>query len=161
MHMGRLRAFAAALIAILACAVPARAAEPSPAMAQRAGDLVALFNGTAEPERVFSPAFLRQIPAAQVKSISAQMKANYGNAIAVQRVEAKSGTAGIVFLDFERAVVRAEIAIGAAPPHLIEQLLVAGGEVKGDSVAAVFGEIVALPGEVSLAAAKLEDRGPA
>jgi beta-lactamase class A len=156
--MGGLIAF---LLALTAPAAAAAAAEPSPAFTARANELVALFNGTAEPERLFSPAFLAQVPAAQIRTVAAQAKASHGRALAISRIEARTGTAGAVFVDFERAIVRADMAIGAAPPHLIEGLLLAPAEIKGDSVAAIFGELTALPGQVSLAAAKLEEAGPA
>ncbi len=151
----------ALLLALFAVAAPATAAEPSPAFSARAAELVGLFNGTVEPERIFSSAFLGQVPAAQVKSISAQLKSSYGAAEKVARIEAKTGTSGIVYVDFERATARLEMAIGPAPPALIEQLLVAAVEPKGgDSVRAVFGDLTALPGEVSLEAARLEQSGP-
>jgi beta-lactamase class A len=143
-----------------AAAVPVQAAEPSPAFSARAAELVALFKGGAEPERLFSPAFLAQVPAAQVKSISAQLKTSYGAPRAVERIEAKSPTSGTVFVDFENAVVRLDMAIGAGPPHVIEGLLIVGAEMKADDVATLFGEIVGQPGEVSLAAARLEEAGP-
>jgi beta-lactamase class A len=160
-EMGMLRACAAALLLLFAWSGTAFAAESSPALKTRASDVVALFNGTSEPERLFSPVFLAQVPPAQVKAIAAQMKSSYGAALAIQRIEAKSEVAGTVFVDFERAVARVEMAIAPAPPHLIEGLLIAGVDVKGDSVAAIFGEITALPGDVSLAVARLEDAGPA
>ena len=97
--------FLAALLALFLVAAPAGAAEPSPAFSARAADLVGLFNGTVEPERIFSGAFLGQVPAAQVKSISAQLKTSYGAAEKVARIEAQSGTSGTVYVDFERATV--------------------------------------------------------
>jgi len=142
-------------------AAPAEAAQASSALAARANDLVALLNGAAEPERLFSPAFLAQVPAAQVKAISAQLKASYGAAKAVARIEASSATNGTIFVEFERATVRLQMAIGPAPPQLIEGLLVAGVEAKGESVAILFGEIVSLPGQVALDAARLDEGGPA
>ncbi len=152
----------AALLALFLVASPAIAAEPSPAFTARAADLVALFNGTSEPERIFSSAFLGQVPAAQVKAIAAQLKASYGAAEKVARIVARTGTSGSVYLDFERATVRLDMAVGPAPPGQIEQLLVAAVEPKGgDSVGAVLGDLTALPGDVSLEAARLEESGPA
>lgn len=152
----------AALLTLILVVSPARAAEPSAAFSARAAELIALFNGTVEPERMFSSAFLSQVPAAQVKSISAQLKTTYGAAEKVARIEAKSGTSGIVYVDFERATVLLEMTVGGAAPSQIEQLRVTNVEPKGgDSVRAVFGDITALPGDVSLEAARLEDSGPA
>jgi beta-lactamase class A len=139
----------------------AAAAEPSAPLTQRAEELVRLLNGGLEPAGFFSPAFLEHVPAAQVAAISAQLKSSYGTAKAVERIEASGPMAGAVFIGFERAVVRMQITLSPSPPHLVEGLLVAGVEDKAADLPALFGEIVGLPGEVSLAAARLEEKGPA
>jgi beta-lactamase class A len=139
----------------------AGAAEPSPALVQRADGLVALLNGEARPEAFFSPAFLAQVPPAQVAAIVAQLKSSYGAARDASRIEASSATGGIVVVAFERAVVRMRIEVDPGPPHLVAGLLVVGAESAAADIPALFGEIVGLPGEVSLAAARLEEAGPA
>jgi beta-lactamase class A len=120
-----------------------------------------MLNGELPPQRFFSQAFLARIPPAQVAEVRAQLKSSYGKAQRIDRVEASSPTAGTVFVRFERAVVRLQMAVEPEPPHLVEGLLVAGAEASAPDVAAVFGELVGLPGEVSLAAARLEETGPA
>jgi beta-lactamase class A len=145
---------------LLACALPVRAAEPSAAFNRRAVELVRLLDGELPPKDFFSPAFLAGIPPAQVSSVAARLKSSYGKPQSLQRVEASSPTGGIVFVRFERAVVRLQMAVAPQPPHLVEGLLVAGAESSAADAAAVFGEMVGLPGEVSLAAARLEDAGP-
>jgi Beta-lactamase enzyme family len=151
------------MVCLLACvwAAAAAAAEPSPALAARAKELVRVLNGETAPQGYFSPAFLAQIPPERVKGVAAQLRSSYGPALETLRVEASSPTAGTVFVRFERAVVRLQMAVGAQPPHLVEGLVAAGAESSAADVAAVFGEMVGLPGEVSLAAARLEDAGPA
>lgn len=146
---------------LLLCAVPIQAAEPSIQFTRRAGELVRLLNGELQPQRFFSADFLARIPPRQVAAVTAQLKSSYGKAESVQRVEASSATAGSVLVRFERAVVRLQMAVGPQPPHLVEGLLVAGAESTAADVAAVFGEMVSLPGKVSLAAARLEEAGPA
>jgi beta-lactamase class A len=155
-----LRRLVLSLALLFAFAAPAAAADPSPEFSRHAADLIGLLDGRTEPDKLFSPAFLAQVPAAQVKSVAADLKATHGAVKKVNRIEASSATNGSVYVDYERAVLRFNMAIGAAPPHLIEGLVVVGTEVQGDSVRAVFGELTALPGEVSLAAARLEDSGP-
>lgn len=150
-----------ALLLLLALPLPAHSAEPSTAFSRRAGELVRMLNGELPPQRFFSPAFLARIPPAQVATVTAQLKSSYGKAQSLERVEATGPTAGIAFVRFERAVVRLQMAVGPQPPHLVEGLLVAGAESSAADVAAVFAEMVALPGQVSLAAARLEDAGPA
>lgn len=157
----RLRSLLALLAALLlAWAAPAAAADPSEPLAKRADDIVLLFNGKAEPEALFSPAFLAQVPPAQVKAVSSQLSASHGGARGVERIEPKGERAGTVWVEFERARVRLELAVAEAPPHHIEGLLVAGVEAKAEDVAGLFGELVGLPGEVSLMAARLEEAGP-
>ncbi len=151
------------IFCLLACfwAVVAAAAEPSPAFTARADELVRALNGEIPPRQFFSPAFLARIPPEKMAAVTAQLKASYGRARSVQRVEANSPTAGIVFVRFERAVVRLGMAVAPRPPYLVEGLLVAGVESTAADVASVFGEMAGLPGEVSLAAARLEEDGPA
>lgn len=156
-----LRRLVLALAFLFAFAAPAAAADPSPEFSRRAAELIGLLDGGTEPDKLFSPAFLAQVPAAQVKSVAAGLKASHGAVKKVNRIEVTSATNGAVYVDYERAILRFNMAVAAAPPHLIEGLVVAGTEVQGDSVRAVFGELTALPGEVSLAAARLEESGPA
>ncbi len=146
---------------LLACALPVQAAEPSAEFSRRAGELVRMLDGELPPKDFFSPAFLAGISAAQVSSVAARLKSSYGKPQSLERVEASSPTAGIVFVRFERAVVRLQMAVAPQPPHLVEGLLVAGAESSAADIAAVFAEMVGLPGEVSLAAARLEEAGPA
>jgi hypothetical protein len=151
------------LVCLLAClwSATASAAEPSPDFIRRSDELVKLLNGEIAPARFFSPAFLRQVPPDRVAGIASQLKGSYGAARRVTRIEASGPTSGIVLMAFERAAVRFQMAIGAQPPHLVEGLLVAGVESSAADVAAVFGEMAGLPGDVSLAAARLEETGPA
>jgi hypothetical protein len=121
---------------------------------------VRVLNSETAPERVFSPAFLVQVPPDRVRALAAQLEASYGKARNVQRIEASGPTAGFVFLRFERAVLRLRMAVGAQPPNWVEELVVVDAEASTADVASVFGEIARLPGEVSLAAARLEETGP-
>lgn len=150
-----------ALLLLLAWAAPAQSAEPSAPFAQRAGELVRVLGGEIPPQAFFSADFLARIPPTQVAAVRTQLKASYGSARSVERVEADSATSGTVFVRFERALVRLQMAVGPNSPHLVEGLLVAGAESSAADVASVFGEMVGLPGDVSLAAARLESAGPA
>jgi hypothetical protein len=138
----------------------AQAADPSPELRQRSSELVALLNGGTAPDKLFSPVFLAQVPPEQVKAVGRQLTQSHGGAKGVVGIEAETPLSGTVSVDFERATVRMRMSLAAAPPHLVEGLLVTGVEAKGDSVAALFGEIVGLPGEVSLAAARLDGSAP-
>ena len=144
-----------------AASLAAQAAEPSAAFTARAGELVGVLNGGAAPERFFSPAFLTQVPPERVKGLAAQLRASHGPARETLRVEAASATAGTLFVRFERAVIRLEMTLAAQPPHLVDGLRVVGAESSAADLPALLGEVGGLPGEVSLAAARLEGTGPA
>ena len=139
-----------------AAAAPPAAASP---VATRAADLPALLRGETPPEKLFSPAFLAQVPPERLAEISKQLAASYGRPLALGRVEEKSPTTAVVEIGFERATVRLQLAVAAAPPYLIEGLLITGAEVNGDDVRKVFGELTAM-GDVSLDVARLDEAGP-
>lgn len=157
--------FLAALLLIFCSAAPAHSAQPgasgpgpgqaAPALRARAAALVPLFNRSTKPERILAPSFLAQIPASQIDALALRLASQFGRATAVDRLVAKSATAGTAFIAFERAMVRIELAIEARPPHRITALLVSAADVKGDSLAKVAKEVSTLPGEASLAVARL------
>jgi beta-lactamase class A len=156
------RWFAAlALIAgMFGAAAPASAQEPNPELRRQAEQVVAFLRGEAQPAALFSPSFLRQVPEAQLQSVTQQLIAQHGAARRLVRIEAESATSGTLFVEMERATLRLQMAIERTPPHQIIGLLVAGVEVAGDTPAAVAREIAALPGETSFAVARLGSGAP-
>lgn len=148
------------LFLLLLSARPVLAAEPTPTLRARAAEIVQLFNGRADPARIFAPTFLAQIPAAQMEAIGRQLVAQYGPAKSVSNIDARSATGATVALDFDRAVVRLAVALESAPPNRVTGLLVVAAEVKGDNLAAVAREMQALPGHASIAVAELGGTPP-
>jgi beta-lactamase class A len=140
--------------------VAAQAAEPSPELRQRAAELVGWINDQTPPDRLFAPSFLAAIPEAQLKQVTAQLRASYGPATSLASVDATNDYAGTVRIAFAKANVKLDLAIDRAPPHLITGLLFGGAESPGETAASVAAEIGALPGEVSLAAANLAEGPP-
>lgn len=149
------------LLVAIAGATSVHAAEASPELRQRAEQLIPLLNGTAEPAAVFAPAFLAAVPEAQLKGISTQLRDSYGSARSVAGLDAATPQSGTAHIAFDKAVLDFALAVDPAPPHLVTTLLLTGtGAASGDSPTAVIGDLRALPGEVSLAAALLDDKGP-
>jgi beta-lactamase class A len=148
------------VLLLLCLALPAHAAEPGPALRMRAAALVPLFNQSAKPAQILAPSFLAQIPATQITALGRRLVSQFGRARSVERLVAKSATAGTAFIAFERATVRVELALEANPPHRVTALLVSAADVKGDSLARVVQEIWSLPGQASLAVARLGPHGP-
>jgi len=145
-------------LASLAC--PATAQEPSPELRRGADQVVALLRGQAEPAAVFTPAFLAQVPEAQVRAISQQIAAQYGAIRGATRIDVQSPQAGVVHIDFERAIVRMNVVVEPQAPHRIAGLLVTGADLRGDSQEALTAELRALPGQVGVAIARLGEGAP-
>lgn len=141
-------------------ACPTAAQQPDAGLRSRADQLVALVNGEAEIEAMFTAEFLAQVPAAQVRAIGETLRTQYGRARAVERIEATSATTAAVLIDAERATLAMNLAIQPQAPHLIEGLLVTGAQVRGDSLAAIAAEVASLPGETAFAVARLGEDEP-
>jgi beta-lactamase class A len=122
--------------------------------------VVALLKGRATAQQVFTPAFLAQVPETQVAAIVQQLNTQYGPAQRVAGIEAQSATAGTIHIETERATLHMSLVVDPAPPHRIAGLLLTGTDVRGDTMAAVLAELRALPGEVSIAVARLGDGAP-
>ncbi len=132
---------------------------PDPLRA-RAEALIGVLNGKSEPERLFSKAFLAQVPSAQVKDISRQLTEQFGRAGAIERIQPKSRVSGTIFVEYERGTLQLELAVEPQPPHLIQGLLVVGTKVKDDSFGRIIEELKRLPGRTSFVVARLGEAGP-
>jgi Beta-lactamase enzyme family len=141
-------------------ATQAVAQQASPALRGRVDQVVALLRGQGDPAEMFTPAFLAQVPPAQVRAVARQLNGQYGAVRGLDRLDPISPQAGALHVAFERAIVHFQIAVAPQPPNRIDALLVTGADVRGDSLAAVVGEIRALPGTASLAVARLGDGAP-
>lgn len=150
-----------ALVMLIGLA-PSVAAQQPPSAELRAGAerVVALLRGEAAPADVFTPAFLAQVPEAQVYAIIQQLGAQYGAAQRLAGIEAQSATMGVIHIETERATLHMNLGIEPAPPHRITNLLLTGADLRGDSMAAVLAEMSALPGQASMAVARLGEGAP-
>lgn len=141
-------------------AAPAVAQEASPALRGRADDVVALLRGQGDPAAIFTPAFLAQVPAAQVRAIFQQLAGQYGAVRGLARLDAASPQAGVMHVDYERATLHLQIVVEPRPPGRIAGLLVTGADVRGDTLAGIMSELRALPGQTSIAVARLGEGAP-
>ena len=139
---------------------PAFAQQASPALRARAEQVVTLLRGQGDPAELFTPAFLAQVPAARVRAVARQMAGQYGAVRGLARLEAASPQAGAMHVDYERATVHLQIVVEPQPPNRIAGLLVTGADMRGDTLAGILGEIRALPGQTSVAVARLGDGAP-
>ncbi|HEV2818056.1 MAG TPA: serine hydrolase [Allosphingosinicella sp.] len=139
---------------------PASAQEAGPTLRGRVDAVVALLRGEGDPAELFTPAFLAQVPPAQVRAVAQQLTGQYGAVRGLERLDALSPQAGVMHVGFERAIVHIQIAIEPQPPNRIGGLLVTGADMRGDTLAGLIAEIRALPGQTSVAVARLGDGAP-
>ena len=139
---------------------PAAAQDASPALRGRAEQVVALVRGEGDPNEMFTPAFLAQVPVAQIRAISQQFAAQYGAVRGLGRIAAQAPQAAAADIEFERATVHMNIAVEPQPPGRISGLLFTGADMRGDSFDAVMTETRALPGQTTIAVARLGDGAP-
>jgi len=147
-------------VLLIWAAGPVSAQEPGPALRGRADQLVALLRGQGDPAETFTAAFLAQVPPAQVRAIAQQLSGQYGAVRGVSRIAPASATGAAVDFDYERGTVHMNLSIEAGPPNRINGLFVTGAELRGDTLAAVMAEARALPGQASVAVARLGEGPP-
>ena len=145
-------------VLIVASPAPGFAQEASAELRSRAEQVVALLRGEADPAELFTPAFLAQVPVAQIRTIGSQLTAQYGAPRGIEGIDARSATAGTIRIGMERAVLSMDIQIEPAAPHRIGGLLVAGADMRGDSLAAIVEELRALPGQTALSVVRLGEQ---
>lgn len=159
------RLFIVGLALQLVCALPAPLAmaaqapanaTTAPSLQTRAAELPDIITGKRNDADYFTPEFLAAVPSAQLSAISASLIAQYGQPIAVERVEAADAARGIVHLRFEKAVGRFQLVIDPAQGGRVAGLLVTGFTSADDSFAVIAAEVAALPGATSLLVERLD-----
>jgi beta-lactamase class A len=138
----------------LAAQTPAAATAPAAQtpIEMRADQVVALLNGAAQPEDIFSDGFLNAVSAAQIKGLSAGFTAQFGSAVAVAMLAPRDGTRAAIEIRFERGIAKGGIAIAPAEDNRISELVFTSLEplaVAGDTPAKIAADLAALPGSVN------------
>lgn len=149
---------ALALLGLLA--PPAAAQEPprteasagQTAIEARADQVVALLNGTASPENVFTDGFRAAIADAQIKALAANLNAQFGRAVDVSLLTPREGTRAALEIRFERGLAKGGIAISPSEDNRINELRFTSVDalaVAGDTPQKIAADLAALPGTVN------------
>ena len=158
----------AALIAVPGAAIAQPAPAATEATAQtpleaRADQVIGVINGTLAPDAVFSEAFLAAVPPAQLKSVSASLTTQFGQAVAVDLLDPRDGTRAVLHVRFERGLAKGSIAIAPDEGNRVSELLFTAFDslaVAGDTPAAITADLAALPGSVNAWFAPLDGGAP-
>lgn len=135
--------------------------EASPALRSRAEQIIGLLRGQGDPAQMFTPEFLAQVPAAQMRRLRQQVIGQYGAVRGLERLDASSPQSGVMRVATERATLRIQIAVEPQAPHRISGLYFTGADMRSDSFAAIVEEIRSLPGRKNFAVARLGEAAPA
>lgn len=144
------------LAAVAALPAPAQADSP---LQQRAHEMGALLAAEPAVEReAFDPAFLQAVPPAQLQALGRQLHAACGEVTALTLLERRSEWSG----RFEAGTARGfampiTLSVSARPPHRVVELWFGQPVPRLASLDEVVAALEALPGEVTLLAARLAD----
>lgn len=122
----------------------------SPQLEQRANDIIAWLQGEKQPAEIFAPVFLNAVPESALESMNAQMEAQFGPILGVERIEAVSDTRATVYLRFEKAIGSGPMVLVPTEPFLIGGLQLTSFEALDDSAEKVAEDLAALPGVASV-----------
>jgi hypothetical protein len=136
------------------------AVSASPALGERAGQLVTLLNGGGDSAALFAPSFLAQVPDAQVRAIAKQLGDRLGKAVSVAAIDAVQPNAARIRIAYERGVVSMNLAIEPVAPNRIVGLLITGTTAAEATLDAVVAALKAEPGLTGFALARLGDGAP-
>ncbi|MHA6333585.1 serine hydrolase [Qipengyuania sp. CAU 1752] len=135
------------------------ASQPDGNLAQRAADVVAVFKGAREAEEVFAESFLAAVPPTQLQAVNAQMTAQFGAVVGVDKVTLRPDGQADIAVRFERAIARGTMAVAPGPDGKIIGLLFNAFEPVDDSAAKITAELATLPGQVTALFAPLPADG--
>ncbi|WP_432770220.1 MAG: serine hydrolase [Sphingopyxis sp.] len=142
--------------AALAQQAPEATATADTAFAQRAAQLVDLLAGRVAYGDYFAPDFQAALPEAQFKAVTANLLAQYGQPVAVEKATSADGRLGTVQLRFEKGVGTIALEVAAAPGDKVAGLRFTGFTMADDSFTKVAAELAALPGTTGFLVAELE-----
>lgn len=118
----------------------------------RADQVVALLNGTVQPEDIFTDGFRTAVADAQIKALSTNLTAQFGPAVEVTLLAPRDGTRAALEIRFERGLAKGGIAIDPAQGDRINELRFTSVDalvVEGDTPAKIAADLAALPGTVN------------
>lgn len=133
------------------------------AIGARAGQVVEVINGRAEPADVFTPGFRAAVADAQLKALSASLVAQFGPAQEVALLSPYNGTRAVLHIRFERGLAKGSIAIDPATENRVSELVFTSIDalaVAGDTPEKITADLAALPGSVNAWFAPLDGGAP-
>lgn len=128
---------------------------------QRADDVLRLLNGEMEPEDLFAPSFLAQVPAAQIRKISTQLGPVLGRCMQINLIQRRDQFGGKFEIVCDKGMkAPVTLTIEQNAPYKVVGLLIGQPMPSGpshDDLNALLDSLDALPGKVSVALMRLPE----
>lgn len=123
---------------------------------QRVGELLEILKGKESEEEFFAHSFLGAVPLPQFRSLTKQLRAQYGQPLAITRVIPASDMDGTIEIAYERATLAFRMVIDQAQPKPVIGLLVTGAKVRDDGLTKIVEEFQKLPGSAGFEIARID-----
>lgn len=123
----------------------------------RTGELLEILKGAEKEQEFFARSFLDAVPVPQFRLLTSQLKAQYGEPVAVTRIIPASDKDGTIEIAFERATLAFRMVIDQAEPHPVIGLLVTGAKVRDDGLQKIIEEFEVLPGSAGFEIARIQN----
>jgi hypothetical protein len=124
---------------------------------KRADDSFKVLKEPKDLDSFFTSEFLAQVPPAQIKEISDQLKAQHGKPLKVQKIDKKNDYEAVISILFEKGVVlNLNLVVEPTGKNLISGLIISSVEKVSSSLNDIVSELQKLPGTTSLAVARLK-----
>ena len=150
----------ALLVGTVVPGASAQTAKPLPAVEQRLAALIGILDGGGMPATQFSPEFLAHVPPATLRDIADRLKAQLGEPLAVDTVDAVRPQAVRAAIRYERGTVSVDLEVDRHAPHLIVALIINGLTSGERTLAAVADALARLPGMTGFTLVRLDSRMP-
>ncbi|MFM7376843.1 MAG: serine hydrolase [Erythrobacter sp.] len=114
--------------------------------------MVELLNGEVQPEEIFTTGFRAAIADAQIRTLSANLTAQFGRALEVSLLAPQGDTRAALEIRFERGIAKGGIALDPAENNRINELRFTSVDslaVAGDTPEQIAADLAALPGSVN------------
>lgn len=144
-----LYAFALCLLCGSLLSISTRAeaqADISEQLSTRADDVLRLLQGDQIEAEVFDENFRNAVPPAQFRTLTAQVRAQQGEPLAIESIVPQNANSATLRIRFEKSIGTVNLALENSPPHRIAGLLLTGFEAGATSLDEVMAAIDALPG---------------
>lgn len=132
------------------------AAAADTAFERRASQIVDVLAGRIAFADYFDASFQKALPEPQFRAVTANLIAQYGQAIAVEKASSANGQSGTVLLRFEKGVATILLDVAAGADQKVFGLRVADFTMASDSFDTITAELTALPGQTGFLVAELD-----